>query len=118
MALEELTPDDRVIVDLERGIPITIGFSERQQWNNVQTLMQFITQHPEFTTIILPIINHDQKYGFGEIDFRRVDDRVKGTIHLFPEFNGQQVIRLPFAHLTEPFGAFTTNSGELALNYG
>lgn len=129
-ALDQLAPIDRMIVDVERGITIIIGFAGRVTETIVDDLTTFISNHPEFAFLIKPILDYDPEYASaGEITFHYYcsSKAVQARLDLSPMFKGQKKEAhefqmsleslKTFVRLTEPFGCFMTNNGDDPLNF-
>lgn len=117
-----------LIFDCERGIKVNIGFCENCYPDTAQTLRTFIAQHPEFSSLIQPILDYDPEFASaGDLCFERDGDKIKYCLMLMPMYKGQEGKQLTgeltlelfrkFATLTEPFGGFTTEGGDRPLNF-
>lgn len=122
-----LPPVDHMVIDCDRGYKVVVGFCERHQENNAQTLRQFLEDHPEFSFLIQPILDYDPETGVGEIEFRREGDRIKALIQLLPIYENDEGEEIPvelspelfgrLLQLIEPFACFMAQNGELPLNF-
>ncbi len=122
-----VTDTECMIFDLERGMKVIIGFCERQKENNAQTLRNFIVQHPQFTSLIEPILAEDPEYGGGEIYFQKSGDHVDVVIKPIALYQDQMETEInttlslelyrEFVRLSEPFACFMTQDGYRPLNF-
>jgi hypothetical protein len=129
-ALEQLSPAERMIVDVQRGISIIVAFSVREVDTLVDDLTTFVVNYPQFAYLIQPHLDHDpENASMAHLEFEYPGtDPVIVTLKLFPLYVNQlQQIRLleitmddlkTFLRLIEPFSCFMTDGGDIPLNFG
>lgn len=118
MELEDLSPSYRMIYDLDRKIPLLIGFCQMED----HQFSEFIQKYPEYIPLLLPLIEWDPKDAAGNIKLQLKDQGVKATVR---SFVGEHSIRLQFQKSTiqrfirevRKFAFFMTDGGDTRLNF-
>ena len=113
-------------VELKGGDTTMVGFCERQQDHNADTLRQFIVDHPEFALWIQPIIEDDPEWADGLVTFKRIThDQISvqcqsEAARLEDRYNYETTISFgqyeAFVKLVEPIACLMVDNGEHILN--
>ena len=117
----------RMITDLKSWIPVMIDFTEIDHEHNARTLSRFISEYPELSFLLRPLLYWDPEHASGTIHFERNDNEVSARTILYPRMRGEAkkelVNRLSFdlfhklVRLTYPIANFATDGGDRPLNF-